>query len=562
MRYLAVLICFSTLLLAACGGGGGGGGGGIGAGGGTPPVNNDPPPTVEPTAQEMQEAAALLNIATFGPTIAEIDSVARQGTDAWLNDQFALAPSRHLDIVVRYLDEYGTDTTTNIGNFRRFAFWENALTAPDQLRQVTAYALTQIFVVSDQVGQIFNDPSALSSYYDMLLDNAFGNFRDLLLDVTLHPAMGFYLSHVNNNRSNAQRNTFPDENYAREAMQLFTIGLYELNEDGSWVLDSNGAPIATYDNSDIREFSKIFTGLSYGEGQSGRTPFFGNRQRVFYVPMVMFDDNHEPGEKFLLNGQVVPDGQTGMQDIEDAIDNLFNHPNVGPFIGKQLIQRLVTSNPSPEYVARISRVFAGEDGGVRGDMQAVVSAILTDPEASEALRLREPFRRYVALNRSLGAVGDDGTYPALGNVNQFLTRQNVLSSPSVFNFYLPVFSPAGPIKDQGLVAPEFQITDASTVIGVTNTVAYALFTEQSIDSPRDWARITLDLSEYEALVDDADAFLDRLDLQFFGGALDADTRAIVAEVLLEQGGDANIRTKVALYMALVSPGYAVTGESP
>ena len=200
-----VLICFSTLLLAACGGGGGGGGG-------TPPVNNNPPPPIEPTAQDFQDAAALLNVATFGPTYEEIDSVARQGTDAWLDSQFALAPSRHLDIVVRYLDEYGYDASANPhpGNFRRFAFWENALTAPDQLRQVTAYALTQIFVVSDEVGQIFNDPSALSSYYDMLLDNSFGNFRDLLRDVTLHPVMGFYLSHVNNNRSNAQRNTFPD----------------------------------------------------------------------------------------------------------------------------------------------------------------------------------------------------------------------------------------------------------------------------------------------------------------------------------------------------------------
>ena len=555
MKHLVLLA--TALVLTACGGGGGGGGGGN-----PPPAGNNPPPApVEPSAQELRDAAAILNVGTFGPTYDEIDAAARQGVDAWLDSQFAMAPSWHLPIVSRYLDEYGYDMNADPhpGTFRRFAFWEQALTAPDQLRQLTAYALTQIFVVSDVVGTIFVDPSSTSSYYDMLLNNAFGNFRDILRDVTLHPVMGFYLSHVNNGRSNPAANTFPDENYAREVMQLFSIGLYELNEDGSWVLDGSGQPIPTYDNADIREFSKIFTGLSYGEGESGRTPFFGNGQPVFYVPMVMFENFHEPGVKNLLNGQVVPDGQTGMQDIEDAIDNLFNHPNVGPFIGKQLIQRLVTSNPSPEYVTRVTQAFNGDGGTPRGDMQTVLRAILTDPEAQSAMRLREPFRRYVAINRSLGAVGDDGTYPALGYVGQFLTGQNVLSAPSVFNFYLPTFSPAGPIKDQGMVAPEFQITDASTIIGVTNLIAYALFAEQSIDTPADFADITLDLSDYEALVDDTEGFMDRLDLQFFGGAMDAETRDILSDALEQQAGEDTLRTQVALYMALVSPDYAIVG---
>jgi uncharacterized protein (DUF1800 family) len=463
--------------------------------------------------------------------------------------------------VRRYLQEYGFDIGAELppGTYRRFAFWEQALTAPDQLRQLVAYALTQIFVVSDNVDDIFINPLGLSSYYDTLLTHAFGNYRDLLRAVTLHPVMGIYLSHVNNARSNPAANTFPDENYAREVMQLFSIGLFELNADGTQRLDGSGAPIPTYDNADIRAFAAVFTGLSYGAEQPGGASFFGNPVPVLHVPMEMFDGFHEPGEKALLNGVVVPAGQTGSEDIEDAIDNLFNHPNVGPFIGRQLIQRLVTSNPSPAYVARVTAAFDGDGSTPRGDMVAVLRAILLDPEAETGIKLREPFLRYVALNRGLDVRSGDGTFPGLGYVGQFLTQQNVLSAPSVFNFYLPVFSPAGELSDAGLVAPEFQITNASTIVGVTNLLAYALFGEVSVETPEGFTDITLDLSDYEALADDPDALLDRIDLVFFAGGMDDATREAIRDAIAPVGADPGIRTRLALYLALASPAYAVQG---
>jgi uncharacterized protein (DUF1800 family) len=504
----------------------------------------------------------LLDVTTFGADYASIDAVAREGNAAWLDRQFTLPPSNHLPVVLRYLNQYGFDINANPppGTFRRFAWWEQTLTAPDQLRQRVAYALTQIFVVSDNVDAIFINPLALSSYYDMLLANAFGNFRDLLRAVTLHPVMGVYLSHVNNAKANPATNTFPDENYARECMQLFTIGLFELNSDGSQKRDVNGNPIPTYDNGDIQEFAKIFTGLSYGPAQAGGASFFGNPNPVLHVPMQMFEAYHDQGPKQLLNGVTVPAGQTGMQDIDAAIDNLFNHPNVGPFVGRQLIQRLVTSNPSPAYIARVSAAFAGNGTSIpRGDMQHVLRAVLLDPEAAAGIHLREPFLRYVALNRILHATSDDGTYPGLAYVAQFLLQQHVLSSPSVFNFYSPNFSPPGELGQAGLVAPEYQITTDSTIVGMADLIAYALYGQQSIDTPQGFATIHLDLADLEALADNTDALIDRIDLMFTAGRMDAATKTAIRNAITPIANDAPGRTRLALYLALISPAYAVDG---
>lgn len=554
----AVLLILATSVLVACGGGGGGGDRAT-----TPPVATPPPTNTGPSSAELAAASKFLARTTFGPSYGDIYSAADEGLESWLDRQFALAPSRHEPIVRRYLGEYGFDVNANPppGTFRRFAFYERALTAPDQLRQLTAYALSQIFVVSDNVDMLFINPLALSSYYDVLLDNAFGNFRDLLEDVTLHPVMGLYLSHVNNAKFNPVTNTFPDENYAREVMQLFSIGLFALNPDGSLRLDGSNQPIPTYSNVEIREFSKIFTGLSYGSSPGSGPSFFGREAPVLHVPMVMFEDYHEPGEKNLLNGVVVPDGQSGMDDIGDALDNLFNHPNVGPFIGRLLIQRLVTSNPSPEYVARVSAAFEGDGTTPRGDMVNVLRAILLDPEAEQGIKLREPFLRYLHLNRGLDVTSSDGTWPGYGYVAQFLTQQHVLSAPSVFNFYSPNFTPAGDLGDAGLTAPEFQITDASTIVGMTNLIAYSLFGEQSIDTPEGFATISVDLTEYVNLADDPEALLDRIDLVFFAGEMDSATRAAILAALQPLGGDLTARTRVALYLALTSPAYAVQGDA-
>ena len=547
---------FIALVLAACGGGGSSSGGGQ-----APPPTINPPP-VPPTAQELQSTAKFLDLATFGPTLTEIESAAEQDIEVWLNQQFVTAASLHMPIVERYIQEYGADIDADPppGTYRRFAFWEQALQAPDQLRQVTAYALTQIFVVSDNVGTLFIDPRALASYNDMLLLNAFGNFRDLLRAVTLHPAMGFYLSHVNNGRADAVANTFPDENYAREVMQLFSIGLFELNPNGTQVLDAGGNPIPTYDNADIREFSKIFTGLSYGPESPGGASFFGKAQPVLHVPMEMFEAFHEPGVKQLLNGQTVANGQSGLEDIDAAIDNLFNHPNTGPFIGRQLIQRLVTSNPSAAYIQRVSDAFAGVNGNPRGDMQAVLRAILTDAEALTGQRLREPFRRYLALNRSLGASTDDGTVPGLGFIAQFLIQQHVLSAPSVFNFYSSAFRPAGPVGDAGLVSPEFQITNASTIVGMTNLLAFAIYGAQSIESPDGFSDITLNFNPLLDVAENSDELIDRIDLIFFAGAMDTATRTAIIDAVEPITTDPIDKVRLALYLSLASPAYAVVGD--
>jgi uncharacterized protein (DUF1800 family) len=544
-----------VLLVSGCGGGGGG------SDPAPPPAPPPPPPSAEPSAAELQAASKLLERTSFGPDLELIEQVARDGGDAWLDAQFAMPASRHLPIVERYLDEHGFDITADPppGTYRRFAWWERTLTAPDQLRQRVAYALTQIFVVSDNVDAIAINPLALASYYDMLLEHAFGNFRDLLRAVTLHPVMGEYLSHVNNARSDPAAMTFPDENYAREIMQLFSIGLYELNPDGSPVLDANGDRIPTYDNGDIREFARIFTGLSYGPARPGGPSFFGNEEPVLHVPMRMFEAYHEPGEKRLLNGVVVPAGQSGLADIDAAIDNLFEHPNVGPFIGRLLIQRLVTSNPSPAYVGRVADAFAGNAATPRGDMETVLRAVLTDPEAASGIRLREPFLRYVALNRGVGVVSDDGTYPGFGYVAQFLLEQFPLSAPSVFNFYLPDYAPPGELRAASRVAPEFQITTQSTVVGMTNLLAYAIFSAQAIDTPDTFADIRLDLTDWTALAADPVALVDRIDLVFAGGALDVTTRQVVLDAIEPLAGEPRLRAQLALYLALSAPAVAVAG---
>ena len=546
----ATLFIAALLSLTACGGGGGGDEGSA----------VTPPPAAGPTAAQLAAAADLLSVTTFGADYALVDAVAREGNAAWLDRQFTLPPSNHLPIVQRYLTQYGFDLNANPppGTFRRFAWWERTLTAPDQLRQRVAYALTQIFVVSDNVDAIFINPLALSSYYDMLLGNAFGNFRDLLRAVTLHPVMGVYLSHVNNAKANAATNTFPDENYAREVMQLFSIGLFELNADGTQKRDIKGNPIPTYDNGDIQEFAKIFTGLSYGPAQTGGASFFGKPDPVLHVPMRMFEAFHQGGQKQLLNDAVVPAGQSGLQDIDAAIDNLFDHPNIGPFIGRLLIQRLVTSNPSPAYVARVSAAFAGNSTGTpRGDMKAILRAVLLDPEAPSGIHLREPFLRFVALNRILHATSDDGTYPAVGYIAQFLLQQHVLSAPSVFNFYSPAFSPAGELERGGLVSPEFQISTASTVVGLADLVAFAIYGDQSIDTPAGFTKIRLDLTDLEALAGDVDALINRIDLLFTAGTMDAATKAAIRAAISPIANDAPGRTRLALYLALISPAYAV-----
>lgn len=546
-----------TVLLAACGSGGGGG---------SPEPPNNPPPPTPPTAAELAAASRFAASASFGVDYAVIEDIAGTGAEDWLEEQFGAPVTRHSPIVaelVRQRDagqfaDYEQDIEYLL-LFRRLAWWHATVTADDAVRQRAAFALSEIFVVSDNVDALIIDPIALADYYDMLLDNAFGNFRELLRDVTLHPAMGIYLSHVNNRRADPAGNIYPDENYAREVMQLFSIGLFELNIDGSLQSDNAGQPVATYTNTEIREFAKIFTGLSYG----GNGAYFGRPYPTFTEPMRMFDAHHEPGEKRLLGGTQVPAGQTGMQDIEAAIDNLFNHPNTGPFIGKQLIQRLVMSNPSADYIERVARAFNGDTTGTRGDMRAVLRAVLLDPEARAAPspaahfgKLREPVVRYAALLRQLGARSDDDFIANTGYYLQSVSGQHPLSAPSVFNFFLPAHMPQGEVGDAGLVAPEFQIATSNSIIGMSNLVDYAVIGGFVTDAPEPFLPVSFDLTPFVDVATDLDALLDRLDIVFTSGTLGPGTRSAIAGALTDID-DPDIRVRVAVYLVLISPDYAV-----
>jgi uncharacterized protein (DUF1800 family) len=457
-----------------------------------------------------------------------------------------------------------------------FGWWRYVMTAPDLLRSRVALALSEIFVISE-VPQLDDVPLALANYYDMLLKNSFGNFRDLLEDVSFHPAMGVYLTHMNNPKSDSTFNRFPDENYGREVMQLFTIGLYELNPDGSRKLDGNNDPIPTYDNEDIQEFAKIFTGMTWGDNY-----LFGQRatrEASYTYPMQMVNFWHEPGEKKLLNGVMVPDRNPvdGLADVKDALDNLFNHPNVGPFIGKLLIQRLVKSNPSPAYIARVTAAFNNNGNNVRGDMKAVIKAILLDPEArdcpdlDDALTgmLREPMVRYTHVSRAFNAASEEGTYRNTMNDFYQLTFQRPLGSPSVFNFFQPNYQPIGGVEENNLVAPEFQITNSVSIMGYGNELHDWVMKDFDVMQHADifsyepttnYHRVNLDLSMEIQLGEEGkyDELIERLNLLLCHGQMTNKTKSIIKKAI-EDVPDrvANQRGRIAIFLTMISPDYLI-----
>ncbi len=553
MRPLVLGLLLS--LIWGCGGGGSGSDGQQAA-----PNSGAEAPSVAGAAG-LRAASRLLSRATFGAPFDEIERVAGMAPGEWLERQRLIPPGFHTGITIDLFQRLQRGELSGFeadGRLRRWAWWQQTLTAPDQLRQRVALALSEIFVVSDHADALGAHPFALAVYYDVLLANALGNYRNLLREVTLSPAMGVYLSHLNNRRTDPSRNTFPDENFAREVMQLFSIGLFELAPDGTPLVDASGRPIPTYDAKDIREFAKIFTGLSWG---GDNTEFDGEPD--FGAPMRMYDTFHEPGEKRLLRGLVVPAGQSGEADLEAALDNLFLHPNVGPFIGRRLIQRLVSSNPSPDYIRRIAAVFDDDGTGTRGNLFAVVKAILTDPEAlappdadATAGKLREPLLRYIAMLRQSGVTSSDGFFANNGFLVEFLLHQHPLSAPSVFNFFLPDHAPSGALADARLVAPEFQITTTNTIVNVTNLVDLVINGGVVMDTEDGFGEVTLDLSDYLALADDVDALIDRLDLVFTYGTLSPATRTLLHDVANEIP-DLRFRTQAVLYLLLVSDDYAV-----
>ena len=538
-------------------------------------VNPNPLPdnTIHPVStSDANRAARFLTQATMGANYPMITQVASQGEETWLEDQFnqPVGLTRpYADFLANRLEQIfneGGDEAVDAAfeelgvpeSYFGYVWWTQGITSTDPVRQRVATALSEIFVIGRTVEEIGENPVALSTYYDVLLNNAFGNFRDLLLDVTMNPSMGLYLSHFENAKADPGRGTFPDENYAREVMQLFSIGLFELNRDGTRKLDSNGNPIPTYNNDDIREFAKVFTGL----GNGGDEPSFEGVERGDLdtsKPMAMYESHHDATEKVLLNGTVLPAGQSGLQDIYGAIDNLFNHPNVGPFIGRLLIQRLVTSNPSPDYVERVAIAFEGDATTPRGDMKAVIRAILLDPEATNPPelasarqgKLREPMLRAMHLMRAFNATSHDRTFNGTAYTLTETTKQFIFASPSVFNFFQPDYAPLGDISQQGLVAPEFQITSASSIIGIKNYLSFALGEDGPMDEELGASVVSLDLTPELSMTDDE--LLTRLDTKLTYGTLTPSTRATVAEAIANLEGEQKVRT--AIFLIMISPDY-------
>ena len=512
-------------------------------------------PALASTTVTPAEASRFLSQATLGADWEEIQRTSRIGLDDWLDEQFA-APIGYHQPLLEELERSGLEIESQ---HRRWVWWQQVMHGPDPLRQRVALALSELFVVSDEMDVVGTQPMGLANYYDMLLEDAFGNYRELLLDVSLHPIMGIYLSHLRNQKSNPAAGLFPDENYAREIMQLFSIGLFELRPDGTERLDGAGRPIPTYTNDDITELAKIFTGLSFAS-PSGE---FDGGLEVWTRPMRMYEERHEPGAKHLLRGRYVPPGQPGMRDIEDAIDNLFGHPNVAPFIVRRLIQRLVTSNPSPAYVERMAGVFADNGHGVRGDLRAVVRAILLDPEARDwpargeigRGMLRESYLRRVQLARAFNARNLVRTYPLDDWSAPTSFGQRPLSSPTVFNFFVPDHQPRGPIGDADLFAPEFQILTAVTAISSANDMQSQI--ERAMNGDEQAVNeVRLDLSDEIALAANAPGLVDRLDLLLMYGNMSARTRQIVLSAI-EQLDDPVERAHMALYLVAISPEYSV-----
>lgn len=529
------------------------------------------------------QASRFLAQASFGANESEIDRVTRMGYDAWIDAQIQ-APvtsmqekvSETFDQVIEWHLANGGDSSEIPGRPNwivfNYAWWDANMRNEDLLRQRVAFALSEIFVISIQ-SELEGYGDGVASFYDIMSRNAFGNYRDLLREVSLHPCMGFYLSHLNNPKTDPENNTRPDENYAREIMQLFSIGLYELNQDGTRKKDAEGNDIPTYGQSEIKEMAKIWTGLSIAEvvpNMYDEAPYFGIGIYTadMTLPMKMYDEYHEPGEKKLVGGITVPAGQTGMQDIESAIDALYNHPNVGPFLARRLIQRLVKSNPSPPFVGRVASVFDDNGMGTRGDLGAVIKAILVDPEARDCEylddissgMLREPFVRYAHFARALNT---EQYYDRFWNACYDFwqnTGQSVLAAKSVFNFFLPDFQPNGPIADEDLVAPEFQIHNSRTSIGFINEAnRWAVYNTVMYGWEENNPEVILNIDDLRAFARDPEVLINRLDLLFTHGQLTQRTRAIIKEAVEAQiyGDYRENRVRLAIYLIMISPDYAV-----
>jgi uncharacterized protein (DUF1800 family) len=508
---------------------------------------------VGPEGPSEQDAVRLLDQAAFGPTMAAIVRVRELGYDGWITEQMNAPQSGFLG----YLDAVSGETLS--ANHVQEAWFQAAIAGPDQLRQRVANALLEIMVVGSTNG-LEGASHAHAAYMDVLMRNAFGNFRTLLEHVTLNPAMGRYLDMLRSQREDPASGRNPSENYARELLQLFSIGLYQLHPDGTMKIGADGQPIPTYGQAEVEGFARVFTGWTMNQVPLPAENFFAPSD--WRNPMVPMSRYHSYSAKTLLDGEVIPVSTfvDPEGDLRKALDNVFRHPNVGPFIGRQLIQRLVTSNPSPGYVDRVARVFDDNGMGVRGDLAAVVRAILLDVEARSAEiarepvygHLREPMIRFVALVRAFNGRAASQKFRIWNLQNDM--GQAPFRSPSVFNFFAPDYARPGEIADAGLVSPEFQITSETTTIRASNTIRNLVY--RGYGSSAD--QIVLDFSAEQALAATPPLLVDRLDTLLFAGRLSSEARTIVVNAVAGVSESRPLdRVRMAVYLLVTSPEYLI-----
>ena len=575
---------FALAVLASCGGSSGSGP--------STPAANDPTPAPAPAPapspspmpppvasagimiETEEEAVRFLTMATFGGRPEEIDALVGQEIEDWIAAEIAKPATLYLPRVVPLTSEDDRDTN----NVFREEVWKAFIENDDQLRTRMTFALSQIVVANARIGGNIGDRRA-AFYVDAIARNAFGNYRDLLDDVTYTPLMARFLTYMQNRKADPARGRMPDENYAREIMQLFSIGLIELNMDGTPRLDANGEEIETYDNSDVEGLARVFTGLNPKGGN-----FFNDADvDAEYAPLVMDDNQHSPLEKTFL-GATIPAGTPGNESIDQALDIIFNHPNVPPFIARQLIQRFTAPNPAPEYVERVATAFAtgtyvSEGGqsfgtGQRGSLAATIAAVLLDEtnfdeplQASECNgKVREPVINFVHYVRAFRTTEiDPNNEFQLSDTRSAADRlaQMPFRAPSVFNFYRPGFVPPGTeAGQQGLTVPEFQIVNDGSAVGYTNFMTRFVFDE----SPGQQNNTTFNpnYTDEILLADDAGALADHLDVLLTGGRMEAATRTDIVETLdafpIRDGSeddDRLKRVKLAVLITVNAPSYRI-----
>lgn len=545
----------STLfLLNACGGGGGGN---------NPVFNQEPAVASALPATEVANAAPdgplsledayrLVEQTTFGPQLDDISSAAQSGSETWINTQMQ-TPATFMTDGLNRANSSRWNEYVNV-------WWRHAIQADDQLRQRVAFALSEILVVSAHDG-LGEEQFGLANYYDILVGNAFGNYRDILAKVTLNPVMGEYLSMKGNRKPDTSENIQPDENYARELLQLFSIGQVLLNDDGSPKLDAEGIPKPAYDQTTIENFARVFTGWHFANAKDFKWP----KNKDYISPMQAWPEYHDIGSKTLLRGVELPAGQSAEQDLQQAVSNVFNHPNVGPFISKQLIQRLITSNPSAGYIRDVTAVFNQNISGERGNLGSVIKAILMHREARFGHKenpdtfgkAKEPLIRITQLWRAFEP--ENIHYDFNYGWAKHELAQAPLNSPSVFNFFRPDFSQPGEISSRRLVSPEFEILDETSVITITSRLLASTIWSHNFKNDTDAKRIAINIKREMELEPNQDALLDHLDLLLLGGQMSDELRTELKNLMNERSyaNGASQRVVEAIFLIATSPDAAI-----